>query len=106
MCCKCFCATMGRLNIAPIFLPIMNYTPEGDSWFETIGARWTQAKRHALGISEVTYLSGTVPFLLADRRLSWSQRFCLLGRGWFLWAKMLMVHLGMACTIIVPPFNG
>lgn len=99
MCCKCFCATLGDLNISPVFLPVMNYTPEGDSWWETIVARWTQANRHALGISEVTYFSGTVPFILADGRLSWAQRLRLLRRGGFLWLKMLMVHLGMAFTI-------
>merc|ERR1719436_1676145 len=43
---------------------------------------------------------------MADSRLDWTQRLHLLGRGWFLWLKMLMVHLGMACTLIVPPFNG
>eukprot|EP00928_Gymnodinium_smaydae_P087349 TRINITY_DN71623_c0_g1_i1.p1 TRINITY_DN71623_c0_g1~~TRINITY_DN71623_c0_g1_i1.p1 ORF type:complete len:980 (-),score=178.42 TRINITY_DN71623_c0_g1_i1:28-2967(-) len=106
MCAKCFCATLGSLTITPIFLPIMNYTPEGESYWETVTARWTQAKRHALGISEVVYFAGTVPFLLSNGSYDMGRRLRLLGLGIFLWMKMLMVHLSMACTIIIPPFNG
>lgn len=58
---KCFFATGGRLKVTPIFLAILNYAPEGESWFETISARWVQAKRHALGFSEMVYIADHLP---------------------------------------------
>jgi len=106
MCCKCYCGTVGLLRIVPIFLPIMNYTPEGDGWWDTIVARWTQAKRHALGVSELVYFMGTVPYLSSDKSFTASRRAKLAVRGYFLWVKMLFVHLMMAVAVIISPLNG
>jgi len=106
MCCKCYCGTVGLLRIVPIFLPIMNYTPEGDGWWDTIVARWTQAKRHALGVSELVYFMGTAPYVSRDPSFTASRRAKLALRGYFLWLKMLFVHLMMAAAVIISPFNG
>eukprot|EP00931_Biecheleriopsis_adriatica_P089506 TRINITY_DN63620_c0_g1_i1.p1 TRINITY_DN63620_c0_g1~~TRINITY_DN63620_c0_g1_i1.p1 ORF type:complete len:657 (-),score=90.91 TRINITY_DN63620_c0_g1_i1:40-2010(-) len=53
---KCSLMTEGRVRCSPIFLPILNYTPEEDTYWATLGSRWTQAKRHALGVSELVYV--------------------------------------------------
>ena len=60
---KCFLGTGGRARVSPIMLPVINYTPEDDTWWSTIWARWTQAKRHALGIAELAVCTtmGSVP---------------------------------------------
>eukprot|EP00438_Fugacium_kawagutii_P032799 Skav211936 [mRNA] locus=scaffold1086:467720:480650:+ [translate_table: standard] len=52
---KCAVKTEGRVRCVPIFLPVLNYTPEEDGYWDTLCSRWTQAKRHALGVSEVVY---------------------------------------------------
>merc|ERR1719350_1722767 len=44
-------------------LPIINYTPEGESWMGTVSARWSQAKRHALGFSDLSYLFMMLPLI-------------------------------------------
>mmetsp|Transcript_13904 Transcript_13904/g.31057 ORF Transcript_13904/g.31057 Transcript_13904/m.31057 type:complete len:1041 (-) Transcript_13904:122-3244(-) len=106
MSCKCFCASIGALNIAPIFLPVMNYTPEADSWIETLWARWTQAKRHALGVSELVYFAGTAPFIVFDKKFGFKRRWRLGIMGYFLWVKMLLVHGLMATATVMGPLNG
>ncbi|CAJ1364227.1 unnamed protein product, partial [Effrenium voratum] len=53
---KCAVKSEGRLRCVPIFLPVLNYTPEEDTYWQTLCSRWTQAKRHALGVSEVVYV--------------------------------------------------
>ena len=58
---KCFLNTGGRVSVVPILLPVINYTPEDASWWGTIWARWTQAKRHALGIAEMVYYLSSLP---------------------------------------------
>ena len=49
------------MNVRPIFLPVINYTPEDDTYFATIWARWVQSKRHALGIAEMVYYLASLP---------------------------------------------
>lgn len=53
---KCCLMTEGRARCVPIFLPIVNYAPEEETWRGTLRARWAQANRHALGVGEVVYL--------------------------------------------------
>jgi len=53
---KCSLMTGGRVRCEPIFLPLMNYTPEEDTYWGSMVARWDQAKRHALGVSELVYV--------------------------------------------------
>jgi len=60
---KCFLMTLGRSIVEPIFSPTMNYTPEAETWLATVHARWVQAKRHALGFSDMTYYFMMLPLL-------------------------------------------
>lgn len=53
---KCSLMTEGRVRCRPIFLPLMNYAPEEDTCLATLKSRWTQATRHALGVSEIVYV--------------------------------------------------
>lgn len=53
---KCSLRTEGRVRCRPIFLPLINYAPEEDTCYGTMKSRWTQATRHALGVSEVVYV--------------------------------------------------
>mmetsp|Transcript_26630 Transcript_26630/g.75589 ORF Transcript_26630/g.75589 Transcript_26630/m.75589 type:complete len:403 (+) Transcript_26630:1-1209(+) len=102
---KCFFATGGRLKISPIFLPILNYAPEGDSWYQTVVARWVQAKRHALGFSELVYLMDNTQRVLRSvegRR----NKTTFLWRLSFLWFKLAMIHLFMAVFPVIAPLNG
>lgn len=102
---KCFLATAGRVTISPIFLPILNYAPEGESFCQTLIARWTQAKRHALGFSEIVYFHDHFPRVLnkiSDR----NAKIYFLWRTFFLWLKLLMIHLIMATFWLVGPFNA
>mmetsp|Transcript_8659 Transcript_8659/g.21826 ORF Transcript_8659/g.21826 Transcript_8659/m.21826 type:complete len:795 (-) Transcript_8659:46-2430(-) len=63
---KCFFMTKGKSSVQPIMLPTLNYTPEENSWFGTVLARWTQAKRHALGFSDLSYYFMVMPLLFND----------------------------------------
>eukprot|EP00971_Amphidinium_carterae_P103943 2058427-Amphidinium_carterae.1 len=63
---KCYLLTLARMEIRPIYAPIVNTTPEapdGD-WMGTLWARLSQAKRHALGFSDIAYLFMTIPLLV------------------------------------------
>jgi len=61
---KCYLFTFGRAQVRPLVMPVLNYTPHGDTWLETLWARWSQAKRHALGYSDVAYVFTVLPLLL------------------------------------------
>lgn len=39
---KCFLRCGGAVRLCPIFLPVVNYTPEDSTWLGTLLARWTQ----------------------------------------------------------------
>jgi len=102
---KCFFSTGGRLKISPIFFPILNYAPEGETFAQTIQARWTQAKRHALGFSEIVYMHDHIPRVLKQiegRR----NKIVFLWRMFFLWFKLLMIHVFMAEFMFFAPLNG
>mmetsp|Transcript_642 Transcript_642/g.1529 ORF Transcript_642/g.1529 Transcript_642/m.1529 type:complete len:934 (+) Transcript_642:31-2832(+) len=102
---KCFLATGGRLKVTPIFLPILNYTPEGDSFFKTLMARWLQAKRHALGFSELVYFNEHFPRILMSIPEP-RARIVFAWRALFLWVKLLMIHIFMAVFPVIAPMNG
>jgi cellulose synthase/poly-beta-1,6-N-acetylglucosamine synthase-like glycosyltransferase len=101
---KCFLATGGRLQILPIYLPILNFAPEGETVTETHLARWAQAKRHALGFSELVYFLDHFPRILnciSSRR----GRIVFIWRSIFLWFNCLMTHLMLGTYGFVAPFN-
>mmetsp|Transcript_34374 Transcript_34374/g.95025 ORF Transcript_34374/g.95025 Transcript_34374/m.95025 type:complete len:918 (-) Transcript_34374:183-2936(-) len=102
---KCFLATAGRLRIQPIFLGVMNYAPEGESYEETIRARWTQAKRHALGFSEIVFFQDHFPRVLFSIQGGW-QRAVFVWRSFFLWSRCLLIHLTMATMLAIGPFTA
>mmetsp|Transcript_69405 Transcript_69405/g.192101 ORF Transcript_69405/g.192101 Transcript_69405/m.192101 type:complete len:285 (-) Transcript_69405:41-895(-) len=62
---KCFLLTFGKCHVQPILYPTINYMPEDCTWGGTVSARWTQAKRHALGISDTAYLLSMLPLVVA-----------------------------------------
>jgi len=62
---KCFLMTLGQTTVVPILLPTLNYTPEDNTWCGTLAARWSQAKRHALGFSDSAYYFMMLPLIFA-----------------------------------------
>lgn len=63
---KCFLMTSGQSSVEALHLPIINYVPEEEGqWWATCLARWTQAKRHALGFSDLTYFFMMLPLVIA-----------------------------------------
>eukprot|EP00928_Gymnodinium_smaydae_P087021 TRINITY_DN71384_c0_g1_i1.p1 TRINITY_DN71384_c0_g1~~TRINITY_DN71384_c0_g1_i1.p1 ORF type:complete len:927 (-),score=200.00 TRINITY_DN71384_c0_g1_i1:163-2943(-) len=102
---KCFLSSGTRIRITPIFLPILNYTPSAPTFLATMQARWIQAKRHALGFSEIVYLHEHIPRILRLLSTHW-ERAVFLWRIFFVWMKLLMIHIFMAIFFVVAPLNG
>jgi hypothetical protein len=102
---KCFFATGGGLRISPIFLPVLNYAPDGETWVQTLAARWTQAKRHALGFSEMVYFGSNFGRVWKAIDTPW-RKSVYKWRAGFLWLKLLMIHLVMAIFFVTAPVNG
>jgi len=102
---KCFFATGGRLRITPIFLAVMNYAPVGDTTWQTVLARWTQAKRHALGFSEMIYFARHFWRVWNAIDTPWGKSL-YKWRAMFLGVKLLMIHLVMAVFFINSMLNG
>eukprot|EP00435_Cladocopium_sp_Y103_P066013 s580_g28.t1 len=94
---KCAVKTEGRVRCVPIFLPVLNYTPEEDGYWETLCSRWTQAKRHALGVSEVVYVL-SASFLAFLELPSWRRFFKFSWKMSPLLSKFTQTHFvnGMA----------
>mmetsp|Transcript_102843 Transcript_102843/g.219939 ORF Transcript_102843/g.219939 Transcript_102843/m.219939 type:complete len:661 (-) Transcript_102843:25-2007(-) len=88
---KCSLMSEGRIRCQPIFLPLLNYTPEENTYWGTVASRWTQAKRHALGVSELVYVLSSSYLALVE--LKTPKRILV-----FLWrispllAKFTQVH--------------
>jgi hypothetical protein len=101
---KTFLASTGRLKCIPIFLPIMNYTPTGDSFVQDLMARWTQAKRHALGFCEVSYFLDHFARCWRLIPNSWD-RVIFMWRSFFLLFRLAMLHMFLAVIFILAPFN-
>lgn len=88
---KCSLMTEGRMKCHPIFLPTLNYTPEEDTYCGTLESRWTQAKRHALGVSEIVYLISTA-YVAVLELPSFGRVMLFLWRLMPLLAKMAQTH--------------
>jgi hypothetical protein len=102
---KCFLATAGRLSIEPIFLSVVNYAPESSTYWETILARWAQAKRHALGFGELVYILGQVSRVSAALP-SVHARVAFMYRAVFMVLKVLFIHLFLTLSIFIGPVVG
>lgn len=96
---KCSLKTAGRMNCRPIFLPLLNYTPEADTYWGTMRERWTQACRHALGVSEVVYLISTAYLALLEVG-SFRSSLVLFWRISPLLAKFTQVHFFNAMGVL------
>ncbi|CAE7280771.1 unnamed protein product [Symbiodinium natans] len=88
---KCCLKTQGRAKCIPIFLPVLNYTPEEDTYCSTLWSRWAQAKRHALGVSEVVYVLSFSFLALLELR-SCRQSLVFMWRLLPLLAKFVQTH--------------
>eukprot|EP00419_Tripos_fusus_P062244 CAMPEP_0172916004 /NCGR_PEP_ID=MMETSP1075-20121228/195374_1 /TAXON_ID=2916 /ORGANISM="Ceratium fusus, Strain PA161109" /LENGTH=633 /DNA_ID=CAMNT_0013775187 /DNA_START=49 /DNA_END=1950 /DNA_ORIENTATION=- len=102
---KCFFATSGRIRIFPIFLPVLNYAPQDDSWWKTTVARWVQAKRHALGFAELVYFNEQFSRIFHSFQTQ-QEKVMFSYKAFFLWVKLLMIHLVMGTVAILGPMNG
>lgn len=102
---KCTLKTEGRARCKPIFLPLVNYAPEEETVLGTIHARWIQATRHALGVSEIVYVAlhmylGAleVPTLIRSVRFLW--------RMLPLFSKFIAVHFQVGTLAIWPMLSA
>jgi hypothetical protein len=102
---KCFMALQGELRVLPIFMPISNYATEGRTAFEAVWARFIQAKRHALGFSELLYLHHFYP-KVKQSISNPAKRSEFSSKSFFLWLKLATIHVVMATLLIIGPFNG
>jgi len=106
---KCRLATCGKCHVRPIMLPVINYTPEDETYWKTIYARWQQAKRHALGFSELAYIWGSIPLAVVATRGS-PNRLGKLASFFFeaicpLAFKVIAVHGILGTMILLAPLN-
>eukprot|EP00929_Paragymnodinium_shiwhaense_P113373 TRINITY_DN81657_c0_g1_i1.p1 TRINITY_DN81657_c0_g1~~TRINITY_DN81657_c0_g1_i1.p1 ORF type:complete len:973 (-),score=209.90 TRINITY_DN81657_c0_g1_i1:277-3195(-) len=101
---KTFLSTGGRLKVTPIFFPILNSTPEADTQWHTLIARWEQAKRHALGISELVFM--TEHLSRAARSHTGLSKLTYMWRSFFLWFKLMWIHAFVAIFPAFAPLNG
>jgi len=79
---KCYLMTLGQVQVVPIMVPTVNYTPEDSTYWKTIVARWNQAKRHALGFSDMSYFFMMIPLIFSyivssGRRPAWNEDMTL-----------------------------
>jgi len=100
---KCYLLTLGHATIQPIMLPILNFTPEDTSWWGTLIARWSQAKRHALGFSDLAYYFMMLPliFAYASSKSSESRMEYLWAFGSMALHGLRLVNRIISCHVIV-----
>lgn len=88
---KCVLKTHGRAHVEPIFLPLINYAPEEETWWGSMSVRWEQGKRHALGVSELVYVVSNT-FVGMCESGSLSRALLYLWRVFPVISKFLEVH--------------
>merc|ERR1719436_1381445 len=78
----------------------MNYTPEEDTYLGTLKSRWDQARRHALGVSELVYVI-SAGYLAVLELHGWGRRLAFLWRIAPLLGKFAQVHYtnGMSAVL-------
>jgi len=102
---KCFLNTRGEVSVEGIFLPVVNYTPEDVTYTGSLIARWEQAKRHALGISEMVYFLSSLPDVYsACPTLAHFAYFFY--RGTLVMYKILATHIEQGTYWILGSLNG
>lgn len=98
---KCALMTEGQARCQPIFLPLLNYAPEESTVMGTIHARWTQATRHALGVSEIVYV-GTNLYVALLEIGSFGRRVGMVWRMLPLLSKFVSVHFTVSTLAFWP----
>lgn len=98
---KCKLMTEGRASVKPIFLPLMNYAPEEDDAWSTVMSRWTQAKRHALGMSEIVYVATKMYIGMCECNEFW-RGLVFIYRMLPLLGKYIAVHFVVATLAFWP----
>eukprot|EP00913_Durusdinium_trenchii_P017311 g16279.t1 len=111
--------TEGRARVKPIFLPLMNYAPEEDDAWSTVmpeslespealvkcwRSRWTQAKRHALGISEIVYVATKMYIGMCECGDFW-RGATFVYRMLPLFGKFIAVHFVVGTLAFWPPLS-
>lgn len=99
---KCFLLTLGESQVKPILYPTINYMPEDSTWVGTIHARWSQAKRHALGFSDMAYFFMMLPLIYAKLSKQRQKDGANLGNFWkvFFMGISYIIRL-INCHVIV-----
>lgn len=98
---KCSLMTEGRVRVRPIFLPLMNYAPEEETILATLKSRWTQATRHALGVSEIVYVVCNM-YIGALETGSPARAITFLWRMFPIVGKFISVHFVVATLAVWP----
>eukprot|EP00930_Biecheleria_cincta_P037872 TRINITY_DN26021_c0_g1_i1.p1 TRINITY_DN26021_c0_g1~~TRINITY_DN26021_c0_g1_i1.p1 ORF type:complete len:672 (-),score=96.05 TRINITY_DN26021_c0_g1_i1:111-2126(-) len=101
MCAKCTLMTEGRAQVKPLFLPLINYAPEEETAWKSIKSRWTQATRHALGISEIVFIVQSTYVGMIECGSLW-RAIVFLYRMLPLMAKFIVVHFSVATLAFWP----
>jgi hypothetical protein len=81
-----------RVRLRPVFLPAISYLVESDGWFASIHARFVQARRHAQGLSELSYIFLQQAHLLmsdGSRHIAKATH----AKTWNVAGKMASVHI-------------
>jgi len=81
-----------RVRLRPVFLPAISYLVESDGWLASIHARFVQARRHAQGLAELSYIFLQQAHLLmsgGSRHIASATHV----KTWNIAGKMASVHI-------------
>jgi len=85
------------MQLTPVFLPATSYLVQSDGWLSSIMARFTQARRHAQGLAELSYVLLQHFHLLRTERTS---RLAL-----FTHTRIAGIAGKMSAVHIIAPFH-
>jgi len=81
-----------KVKLCPVWLPAISTLPEADGWFASNHARFQQARRHCMGVAELSYVLLQYIQLVIDAgfwRLPFRTHCGILSLAW----KMHTVHI-------------
>jgi len=109
---KCFLFTLGRSQVQPVALPTLNYSPEADTWLGTCHARFVQAKRHALGFSDLSYYFMMLPLIFLhltkvkrEDGANLADFWCLFFRGLAHVVRLVNTHVILGILTLYAVFD-
>jgi len=89
-------AVVPKLKVHPIYLPVKATSVQGEEWLSTCLNRWCQAKRHAQGVSELSY--AMLATWDAMCTLPWTaQSFAFYSQAFANIARLFNMHLLTTC---------